>query len=76
MAIKTIFIFLVESSLYNYFNSPYFRFSRIRKKPGNVAILRSFSLNVLRKNNVSNIKGELYENSLDYYKLYSYKHFI
>lgn len=51
-------------------------FSRIRKNPGNMAKLRSFSLNVLRKNNVSNIKGELYENSLDYYRLYSYKHFI
>lgn len=51
-------------------------FSRIRKNPGNIATLRSFSLNVLRKNNVCNIKGELYENSLDYHKLYSYKHFI
>lgn len=51
-------------------------FSRIRKNPGNMAKLRSFSLNILRKNNVSNIKGELYDNSLDYYRLYSYKHFI
>lgn len=51
-------------------------FSRIRTNPSNIARLRSFSLNVLRKNNVNNVKGELYENSLDYYKLYSYKHFI
>jgi predicted transposase YbfD/YdcC len=51
-------------------------FSRIRKNPDNIARLRSFAMNVLRKNKVDNIKGELYENSLNYYKLYSYQHFI
>ena len=51
-------------------------FSRIRKNPDNIARLRSFALNVLRKNKVNNIKGELYKNSLDYYRLYTYQHFI
>ena len=51
-------------------------FSRIRSNLDNIARLRSTALNVLRKNNVKNVAGELYENSLDYYKLYSYKHFI
>lgn len=50
--------------------------SRIRVNPENISTLRSFVLNILRKNKVGNIKGELYENSLDYYNLYSYKHFI
>lgn len=50
--------------------------SRIRKNPENMARLRSIALNVLRKNNIQNIKGEIYENSLDYNRLYSYKHFI
>ena len=50
--------------------------SRIRVNPENIAALRSFALNVLRINDVGNIKGELYVNSLDYYNLYSYQHFI
>jgi predicted transposase YbfD/YdcC len=50
--------------------------SRIRVNPVNMSTIRSFALNVLRKNNIENIKGELYENSLDFYNLYSYKHFI
>jgi predicted transposase YbfD/YdcC len=50
--------------------------SRIRLNPENMSIVRSFALNVLRKNNIENIKGELYENSLDFYNLYSYQHFI
>lgn len=50
--------------------------SRIRVNPENMSTIRSFGLNVLRKNNIENIKGELYENSLDLYSLYSYKHFI
>lgn len=50
--------------------------SRIRINPENISTLRSFALNVLRKNKIENINGELYENSLDYYKLYSYQHFI
>ncbi len=50
--------------------------SRIRGNPENMSVLRSFALNVLRKNNVKNIKGELYGNSLDSYNLYCYQHFI
>jgi predicted transposase YbfD/YdcC len=50
--------------------------SRIRINPENMSIVRSFALNVLRKNNIENIKGELYGNSLDFYSLYSYKQFI
>ena len=37
---------------------------------------RNWKFNVLRKNNIENIKGELYGNSLDFYSLYSYKQFI
>lgn len=51
-------------------------FSRIRVKADNMARLRSFALNIMRKNNVANIKGEMYENSLSYYRLYSYQHFL
>lgn len=51
-------------------------FSRIRVKADNMARLRSFALNIMRKNNVANIKGEMYENSLSYYSLYSYQHFL
>lgn len=43
--------------------------SRIRVNPENMSTLRSFALNVLRKNKIENIKGELYENSLDFYNL-------
>lgn len=50
--------------------------SRIRVNPENISALRSFALNILRINKIENIKGELYENSLDYYSLYSYQHFI
>lgn len=50
--------------------------SRIRVKADNMARLRSFALNIMRKNNVANIKGEIYENSLCLYKLYSYQHFL
>lgn len=51
-------------------------FSRIRVKADNMARLRSFALNIMRKNNVTNIKGEMYENSLSHYLLYSYQHFL
>lgn len=50
--------------------------SRIRVNPENMSALRSFALNILRKNEIENIKGEIYENSLDYYSLYSYQQFI
>ena len=50
--------------------------SRIRVVPENISTIRSFALNILRKNKIENIKGELYENSLDYYNLYCYQQFI
>jgi predicted transposase YbfD/YdcC len=50
--------------------------SRIRSKPENMSTIRSFALNILRYNNIKNIRGELYENSLDYSALYSYQQFI
>lgn len=46
--------------------------SRIRKSPYNLSVLRSFALNILRKNKVLNIKGELYENSLQWTKVFTY----
>lgn len=50
--------------------------SRIRIVPENMAVLRSFSLNIMRKNEVRNIKGELYTNSLNFQKLYEYNDFL
>lgn len=46
--------------------------SRIRKNPYNLSVLRSIVMNILRKNKVLNIKGELYENSLHWTKVFSY----
>ncbi len=51
-------------------------YSRIRVNPENMSTLRSYALNILRKNKIGNINNELYVNSLDYYNLYSYQHFI
>jgi predicted transposase YbfD/YdcC len=51
-------------------------YSRIRVKPENMSVLRSFALNILRRNKINNINDELYQNSLQYYKLYSYQQFI
>lgn len=51
-------------------------YSRIRVNPQNMSTLRSFALNILRKNKISNINCELYENSLEYYNLYSYQQFL
>lgn len=51
-------------------------YSRIRVNPENMSTLRSFALNILIRNKIDNIKNELYENSLDYYNLYSYQQFI
>lgn len=50
--------------------------SRIRVNPENMSILRSYALNILRKNKINNINRELYENSLDYCNLYSYQQFL
>lgn len=46
--------------------------SRIRTNPYNLSVLRSTAMNILRKNKVLNIKGELYENSLHWKKVFSY----
>lgn len=51
-------------------------YSRIRVKPENMSVLRSFALNILRRNKINNINDELYQNSLQYYRLYSYQQFI
>ena len=51
-------------------------YSRIRVNPENMSTLRSFALNILRRNKIDNINSELYENSLQYYNLYSYQQFI
>lgn len=46
--------------------------SRIRKNPGIFARLRSFSLNLLRKNHISNVKEALFENALNFDNLLNY----
>lgn len=51
-------------------------YSRIRLKPENMSVLRSFALNILRRNKINNINNELYQNSLQYYNLYCYQQFI
>ena len=47
--------------------------SRIRRNPGIFALLRSFALNVLRFNGVTNISLALYDNALDFDRLLAYK---
>lgn len=47
--------------------------SRIRRKPGIFARLRSFALNILRKNGVKNVSLTLYENSLNLDKVIQYQ---
>jgi predicted transposase YbfD/YdcC len=51
-------------------------YSRIRIKPENMSLLRSFALNILRRNKINNINDELYQNSLQYYNQYCYQQFI
>ncbi|MGI8634316.1 MAG: ISAs1 family transposase, partial [Segetibacter sp.] len=46
--------------------------SRIRINPFNIAVLRSFALNIFRANNIENISQELYCNSLNWQRIYSY----
>lgn len=48
-------------------------FSRIRINPQNMVRLRSFALNTMRYNKVSNINRELYSNALDFKSLLKYK---
>ena len=47
--------------------------SRIRIKPQNMAVFKSFTLNIMRFNGVKNIKDELYRNSLKLSNLLKYK---
>ena len=51
-------------------------YSRIRVNPENISTLRSFALNILRRNKITNINKELYGNSLKYNNLYGYQQFI
>jgi hypothetical protein len=46
--------------------------SRIRRKPGMVARLRSFALNILGANGVSNVRQALYANALSLNRLLAY----
>lgn len=46
--------------------------SRIRRNPGIMARLRSFTLNILRKNNITNISEALYDNALCLNNLWRY----
>lgn len=46
--------------------------SRIRRNPGIFARLRSFTLNILRKNNITNVSEALYDNALCLDNLRSY----
>ncbi len=48
-------------------------FSRVRKKPENVARLRSFALNVLRANGVENVSQTLYRNAMNPRRMFAYK---
>ena len=43
--------------------------SRIRCRPQNMARIRSFALNILRANNISNIQNQLYKNALNFKNL-------
>ena len=47
--------------------------SRIRTKPGHFARLRSFALNILRANGVSNVNRELYINALNFGNALAYR---
>ena len=46
--------------------------SRIRRKPGVFARLRSFALNILRANGVSNVSEAVYVNALSLDRLLAY----
>lgn len=50
--------------------------ARIRKKAANMAMVRSFALNIMRNNNAKNIKEETYNNALNWRQLYSYPQLI
>ena len=46
--------------------------SRIRRKPGSFARLRSFALNILRARGVSNVSEAIYTNALSFDRLLAY----
>lgn len=46
--------------------------SRIRRNPHIFSKLRSFALNILRKNNVKNVSRELFKNCMDLNRLFDY----
>jgi len=46
--------------------------SRIRKNPGIMARLRSFGLNILRRNGIKNVAAALFENALDPLRIITY----
>jgi predicted transposase YbfD/YdcC len=50
--------------------------SRIRVNPGNMSVLRSTALNIIRYNKAPNVREELYLNSLNWRRTYRYKHCI
>jgi predicted transposase YbfD/YdcC len=50
--------------------------NKIRIKPFNFSVLRSFVLNIFRRNDLNNIKDRLYEFSQGWTRLYSYPHVI
>ena len=47
--------------------------SRIRRNPGVFARIRSFALNILRNNGVTNVSDTIYRNSLDFNQILEYK---
>lgn len=47
--------------------------SKIRKKPNRMAIMRSFALNILRVNGITNVCQALFRNAINYDKLRKYK---
>ena len=47
--------------------------SRIRRNPGIFARLRTFALNILRRNRVTNVAAALYENALDFDRVLAYQ---
>ena len=47
--------------------------SRIRRNPGLFALLRSFALNLLRFNGITNISLGLYDNALNFDRLLAYQ---
>ncbi len=46
--------------------------SKIRKKPNRMAVLRSFALNILRVNDITNVCQALYRNAINYDRLKKY----